>query len=45
VEGCAAPHLSHIELIEKHAKLKTTAGTSAPPTLRQKLKGLFTRSS
>ncbi|MBU6421853.1 MAG: hypothetical protein KGQ62_07195 [Gammaproteobacteria bacterium] len=25
VEGCAAPHLTHAELVEKHAKLKAEA--------------------
>ena len=38
VEGAAAPHFSHAELIAKHAKLKDKA---APKTLGQKLKTLF----
>jgi len=35
VQGAAAPHLSDAELVEKHRKLQQ------PPTLGQKLKGLF----
>jgi hypothetical protein len=45
IEGYAAPHLTHIELLEKHAKLKAGAVTPAPTTLREKFKGLFKRSS
>jgi len=45
VEGAAAPHFSHAELLAKHAKLKEEAQKSqvdpAPKTLGQKLKGLF----
>jgi len=35
VQGAAAPHLSDAQLVEKHRKLQL------PPTLGQKLKGLF----
>lgn len=44
VEGAAAPHLSHGELIAKHAKLKHDVqrrDEAAPKTLGQKLKTLF----
>jgi len=41
VQGCAAPHLTHAQLIEKHAKLQAAAAVPAPKTLGQKLKGLF----
>jgi hypothetical protein len=48
VEGAAAPHFSHAELIAKHAKLKEEAEKSktapAPKTVGEKLKGLFRRS-
>jgi hypothetical protein len=47
VEGAAAPHLSHAELLAKHAKLKEhSARPKAAPvahTFGQKLKGLFGR--
>jgi hypothetical protein len=42
VEGCAAPHLTHAQLIEKHAELKA-ASAPMPKTLVQKVKGLFRR--
>lgn len=47
VEGYAAPHLMHAELVAKHAKLKAGAQTSPGnayafgATLGKKLKGLF----
>ena len=46
VNGAAAPHMSHAELLARHAKLKADAleqskAVSAPKTLGQKLKGLF----
>jgi hypothetical protein len=44
IEGAAAPHLSHTELVTKHAKLKHDArskGKAAPKTLGQKLKTLL----
>jgi hypothetical protein len=47
VEGAAAPHLSHVQLLAKHAKLKEDAAKSkADPTAQtfgQKLKGFFRR--
>ena len=42
VNGCAVPHLTHAQLIEKHAKLKVAAAPP-PETLGQKVKGLFRR--
>jgi hypothetical protein len=48
VEFAAAPHLSHTELLAKHAKLKEEAAkpkaAPAPQTFGQKLKGLLRRS-
>jgi hypothetical protein len=43
VEGAAAPHLSHAELLSKHAKLKEEAAKppTVPQTFGQKLKGFF----
>jgi hypothetical protein len=48
VDGAAAPHLSHAELLVKHARLKAEAAQSSPrsahaigATLGKKLKGLF----
>lgn len=44
VEGAAAPHLSHDDLIAKHAKLQHDAKKAvekAPKTLLQKLRTLF----
>ncbi|MGA7540689.1 MAG: hypothetical protein WBW93_18170, partial [Steroidobacteraceae bacterium] len=45
VEGAAAPHFSHAELLAKHAKLKDEAEKSraapAPKTVGEKLKSLF----
>ena len=47
VEGAAAPHFSHAELLAKHAKLKEATEKSkaapAPKTVGEKLKGLFRR--
>jgi len=47
VDGAAVPHLSHAELLAKHAHLKYGADKSleapAQQTLGQKLKGLFRR--
>ncbi|HEY3654004.1 MAG TPA: hypothetical protein VGL34_03360 [Steroidobacteraceae bacterium] len=47
VDGAAAPHLSHAELITKHAKLKEDSAkpkvAPVPQTFGQKLKGLFRR--
>lgn len=44
MEGAAAPHLSHAELLAKHAKLKGDAQSkreAAPKTIGQKLKMLL----
>jgi hypothetical protein len=47
VEGAAAPHFSHAELLAKHAKLKGVEEKSkaapAPKTVGEKLKSLFRR--
>jgi hypothetical protein len=47
VEGAAAPHFSHAELLAKHAKLKEAAekpkAAPAPKTVGEKLKSLFRR--